>query len=78
MDLQMPVMDGFKATHLIREFEQERAEATGKARRIPIIAMTANVFREDIEKCMSVGMDDHVGKPLDIVEVIKVLRKHLT
>jgi CheY-like chemotaxis protein len=77
MDLQMPVMDGFKATQLIREFEQGRAGTTADAKKVPIIAMTANVFREDIERCIAVGMDGHVGKPLDPSEVIKILRKYL-
>jgi CheY-like chemotaxis protein len=39
--------------------------------------MTANVFREDVEKCLSAGMNDHVGKPLDITEVMQKLRKYL-
>ena len=77
MDLQMPVMDGFEATQRIREFEQEQEKTTGKARRIPIIAMTANVFREDIEKCLAFGMDDHIGKPLALAAVIEKIRKYL-
>ena len=77
MDVQMPVMDGYEATRHIREFEWKWAETTGKARKVPIIAMTANVFREDIEKCIAVGMNDHVGKPLALVDVIEKLRKYL-
>jgi signal transduction histidine kinase/CheY-like chemotaxis protein/PAS domain-containing protein len=78
MDIQMPQMDGYEATRLIREFEQERSYLNEKPlRRIPIIAMTANVFREDVEKCLAVGMDDHIGKPLIIAEVIEKLRKYL-
>jgi CheY-like chemotaxis protein len=46
-------------------------------RKVPIVAMTANVFREDIKKCMEAGMDDHVGKPLDIEEVLGLLRKYI-
>jgi signal transduction histidine kinase len=72
MDLQMPEMDGYEATMEIRKIEQK---ITRKP--VPIIAMTANVFKEDIEKCLSAGMDDHVGKPLDIKELTKKLRKHL-
>jgi len=54
------------------------SETPGKPiHRIPIIAMTANVFREDIEKCHSTGMDDHLGKPLDIDMVLEKLRKYL-
>jgi signal transduction histidine kinase/CheY-like chemotaxis protein len=71
MDIQMPEMDGFEATRRIR------ALGTDQAARIPIIAMTANVFREDIENCLAAGMDDHVGKPLDFEAVLEKLRKYL-
>jgi len=72
MDLQMPEMDGYEATIQIRKIEQ------GITRKpVPIVAMTANVFMEDIEKCLSIGMNDHVGKPLDINELLKKLRKYL-
>jgi len=78
MDIQMPRMDGYEATRLIRGYEQEQSGLSGKPlKRVPIIAMTANVFREDIEKCLAAGMDDHVGKPLAIAEVIDKLRKYL-
>jgi signal transduction histidine kinase/CheY-like chemotaxis protein len=71
MDVQMPEMDGFEATRRIRAFDHPRA------RQIPIIAMTANVFREDVEKCLEAGMNDHVGKPLDMEEALSKLRKLL-
>jgi CheY-like chemotaxis protein len=71
MDVHMPEMDGFEATRRIRALKDPRAAA------IPIVAMTANVFREDIEKCMEAGMNDHVGKPLDITVVLGKLRKYL-
>jgi hemerythrin-like metal-binding protein len=71
MDVQMPEMDGYEATRQIRALDVPGAKS------IPIIAMTANVFREDIEKCLEVGMDDHVGKPLDLDEVLARLRKYL-
>jgi CheY-like chemotaxis protein len=79
MDIQMPEMDGYEATHRIRAFEEERRKKTAAGRRwgVPIVAMTANVFREDIEKCLAAGMNDHVGKPLDMEEVLKKLRKYL-
>jgi PAS domain S-box-containing protein len=73
MDVQMPEMDGYEATRRIRAVEAER-----NGRRIPIIAMTANVFREDIEKCLNEGMNDHVGKPLDFDEVLEKLISNLS
>jgi len=71
MDLQMPVMDGYEATRAIRAISEE------KAKTIPIIAMTANVFKEDIDNCIEAGMDDHIGKPLDFKAVLEILRRHL-
>jgi signal transduction histidine kinase/DNA-binding response OmpR family regulator len=71
MDVQMPEMDGYEATRRIRASEAPNAKT------IPIIAMTANVFREDIEKCLASGMNAHVGKPLDFDEVFTILRTHL-
>jgi Signal transduction histidine kinase len=67
MDVQMPVMDGYSATKLIRALDFQ------KAKEIPIVAMTANVFREDIEKCLECGMNDHLGKPLDYEKMITKL-----
>jgi len=78
MDIQMPNMDGYEATRLIREYEQEKSELSQtRLKRVPIVAMTANVFREDVEKCILAGMDDHIGKPLASTEVIEQLRKYL-
>jgi CheY-like chemotaxis protein len=74
MDIQMPVMDGYKATQRIRELE---AASATNARKVPIIAMTANVFKEDIERCLAAGMNSHVGKPLDFEEVTACLRSYL-
>ena len=71
MDIQMPEMDGYEATRRIRELGIPRAAT------VPIIAMTANVFREDIDKSIAVGMNGHIGKPVDFDEVIRELRKHL-
>jgi CheY-like chemotaxis protein len=71
MDLQMPKMDGYEATRRIRAFEEKREK------KIPIIAMTANVFREDIEKCLQAGMNDHIGKPLNLDDVLERLRAYL-
>jgi signal transduction histidine kinase/ActR/RegA family two-component response regulator len=71
MDIQMPAMDGYEATQRIRALNVPRAKT------IPIVAMTANVFREDVEKCISAGMNLHIGKPLDINEVLGVLKKFI-
>ncbi|MDR1946112.1 MAG: response regulator [Desulfovibrio sp.] len=71
MDVQMPEMDGYEATRQIR------ALAVPEAGKIPIIAMTANVFKEDIEKCLEAGMNGHVGKPLNMDEVSAILRRCL-
>ena len=71
MDVQMPELDGYEATRQIRALDVPQAKT------IPIIAMTANVFREDIEMCLEAGMNGHIGKPLDFEEVIAALRKHL-
>ena len=75
MDVQMPEMDGYEATRRIRA--AERKLPLEHPRRVPIVAMTANVFREDIEKCLEAGMDSHIGKPLDFDEVLDKLRIHL-
>ena len=64
MDLMMPVMDGYTATKKIRSLERLDAKT------IPIIAMTANAFQEDAEKCIAVGMNAHLAKPLDIEKVM--------
>ncbi|MDR0331781.1 MAG: response regulator [Chitinispirillales bacterium] len=71
MDLQMPEMDGYEATRRIRALNVEQAK------NIPIIAMTANVFKEDIEQCIEAGMNGHIGKPIDMDEVIGQLNKYL-
>ena len=71
MDVQMPEMDGYEATRRIRSLDSPAAKA------VPIIAMTANVFREDIERCLAAGMDDHVGKPISLDEVLKTMRRYL-
>jgi PAS domain S-box-containing protein len=82
MDIQMPEMDGYEATRRIRAIEAERSSAeqssAGNSRKpIPIVAMSANVFREDIEKCLEAGMNDHVGKPLSFNTVVEKLNAYL-
>ena len=69
MDMQMPVMDGCTATQKIR------ASSHPDAKVLPIIAMTANVFKEDIEKVLDAGMNGHIGKPIDFKGVIKMVKK---
>ncbi|MDR0704728.1 MAG: response regulator [Planctomycetaceae bacterium] len=71
MDMQMPEMDGIEATQAIRALNLP------KAKTIPIVAMTANVFREDIEKCLEAGMNDHIGKPLDFAVVVGKMKKYI-
>ena len=77
MDLQMPYMNGFDATRNIRAFLSERGFPAQEGERLPIIAMTANVFQDDIDACIEAGMDGHLGKPLDIDKVIDKLKEYL-
>jgi CheY-like chemotaxis protein len=72
MDVQMPVMDGYEATRRIRELDVPEACT------IPIIALTANVFKEDIEKALDSGMNGHLGKPLDEKEMLMVMSGYLS
>jgi len=73
MDIQMPVMDGYEAARAIRAVGAEWAK------NVPIIAMTANVFKEDIDNCFAAGMNDHIGKPIDMEvlhdKVFKILSR---
>jgi len=79
MDMQMPEMDGLEATRHIRAFEAALArESQDLHKPVPIIAMTANVFTEDIEKCQQAGMNSHLGKPLDMDEVFTILKEYLS
>ena len=71
MDMQMPRMDGLEATRHIRSLPCPQCVG------LPIVAMTANVFKDDIEACLAAGMDDHIGKPLDIDIVLEKLCKYL-
>jgi CheY-like chemotaxis protein len=71
MDIQMPQMDGLEATRQIRALPAESCQ------KIPIIAMSANVLKEDIENCIEAGMNEHLSKPINIDKVIEALCKHL-
>ncbi len=69
MDIQMPIKDGYKTTAEIRRSKRKYLQ------NIPIIAMTADAFAEDIQKCMEVGMNAHLSKPIEIEKLIKTLKK---
>jgi CheY-like chemotaxis protein len=71
MDVQMPEMDGLEATACIRSLDMPQATT------IPIIAMTANVFRDDVDRYLAAGMNDHLGKPLDFQRVRAVLQAYM-
>ncbi len=71
MDIQMPVLDGYNATSNIRRMD-DKAKAS-----IPIVAMTANAFAEDREKALSVGMNDHIAKPVDMNKLVLTIRKYI-
>ena len=71
MDIQMPIMDGFVAVEKIRAIPGSRSKS------IPIIAMTANAFKEDIEKCKACGMNDHIAKPIDYDLLMTKIRKYI-
>lgn len=70
MDIHMPVMDGYEATKQIRALERPD-------RNIPVIAMTADAFLEDVKQCIDCGMDDHLPKPPDLNELVSVLQRFL-
>ena len=69
MDIMMPVVNGYEATKMIRSLDRE------DAKKIPIIAMTANAFTEDRIKAKAAGMDEHIAKPVDVELLIKVIHK---
>ncbi|RPI78476.1 MAG: response regulator, partial [Desulfobacteraceae bacterium] len=72
MDVQMPEMDGFEATQMIRNPQSKVPN-----HRIPIIAMTAHAMKGDQERCLQAGMDDYLPKPIDPNELLRVIEKHL-
>ena len=71
MDVRMPVMSGLEAAREIRALDRSDAPA------IPIIAMTADTFTEDIRRCLDSGMNAHVAKPIDVRVVSRLLKKHI-
>ncbi|MBM4044255.1 MAG: response regulator [Planctomycetes bacterium] len=77
MDCQMPEMDGFETSMLIRVAEQRGSQGR-PARRVPIVALTANAMKGDRERCLAAGMDDYLAKPLDPERVAALIRKWLS
>jgi CheY-like chemotaxis protein len=71
MDIQMPVMNGYEATTAIRASER------GYLQEIPIIAMTADAFEEDIKRALECGMDGHMSKPIDIAKLEKTIEEFI-
>ena len=69
MDIMMPVMNGYEATKMIRSLDRE------DAKKIPIIAMTANAFTEDRIKAKEAGMDEHISKPIDMKLLVKIIHE---
>ena len=72
MDLHMPVMDGLEATRRIR------ALGTARSAAVPIIALTANAFKDDVDACKAAGMNDHISKPIDVGELHGKISKYLS
>jgi len=82
MDIQMPLMDGYEVTRRIRVIEAERisasrAESLEQPDGVPIVAMTANAYKEDIEKAFAAGMNGHLAKPIDMNAVMRMLAEKL-
>lgn len=71
MDIRMPVMNGLEAAVAIRALDRE------DAKHIPIIAISADAFSDDIQRCIDCGMDDHTSKPIDVSKVAELLRKYM-
>ncbi|MBC8017740.1 MAG: response regulator, partial [Verrucomicrobia bacterium] len=72
MDIQMPIMDGFTATQMMRRTEERRA-----CRRTPIVALTAHAYEADIRRCKEAGCDDHIAKPFKKMVLLQCLARHI-
>lgn len=72
MDVRMPEMDGYEATRIIRALERT------DSKRVPICALSANAFSDDISKSLKAGMNEHLAKPLDVSQLAKILKKYLS
>ncbi|MDE6054826.1 MAG: response regulator, partial [Lachnospiraceae bacterium] len=71
MDLRMPIMTGYEAADAIRKLDREDAQT------IPIIAVSADAFEDDIKKCLDCGMNAHTAKPFDTPKILALLRQYL-
>jgi CheY-like chemotaxis protein len=71
MDVQMPIMDGYQASSAIRHLD--RSDALN----VPIIALTANAFKEDIDKALQAGMNAHIAKPIKTDKIVEIMSQHL-
>ena len=72
MDIQMPVMDGYEATRLIREIEQEKGTTP-----VPVIAVTANIYDEERDRCSAVGCTSFLPKPISKASLLRCVAEHL-
>jgi CheY-like chemotaxis protein len=70
-DIQMPIMDGYEAARTIRAMDRPYAKE------IPIVAMTANAFADDVMKCKQAGMNEHIAKPFNVEDLTRVLRTYM-
>ncbi|MDE6204079.1 MAG: response regulator, partial [Lachnospiraceae bacterium] len=70
MDVRLPVMNGYDATRAIRALDREDKD-------LPIIAMTADAFTDDIQVCLESGMNAHTAKPIDVSELMQILQKFM-
>ncbi|MDR1487649.1 MAG: response regulator [Deltaproteobacteria bacterium] len=71
MDVQMPIMDGYQASSAIRQLDRRDAH------QVPIIALTANAFKEDIDKALKAGMNAHIAKPIKADKIVEIMTKHM-
>jgi len=78
MDIQMPIMDGYEATKAIREIEKENSDKLLSSYSIPIVALTANAMKEDMEKTKAVKMNDHLNKPIEVKKLYNTLLKFIS
>ena len=70
MDIRMPVMNGYEAAKAIRALSREDKD-------LPILAMTADAFSDDIQRCLACGMNEHIAKPIDVGRLTQILKKYI-